>query len=364
MDLATGTGLTGPLTGCTEIIDVSNIVTVRKKTAIEFFASATRNLLEAGASAGTRHVITLSIVGIDDVGLGYYLGKRTQEEAVRLGPLPWSILRATQFHEFAEPLLDGARGPFVVVPHLLCQPVAVAEVARAGRPGGPAAGRSPATAGRTRTTPADRHGPPSGESATVPRDRGAAAHTGRGRRGDDRRRSAPPGRVRPWRTNLHRVPARGRTGGRCDIHPKAHERNPMNNLAIRLTLAIPFLEEVLVGCWNQFAPHSFYDNFPTVNLNPPFSHHFAHDFGGATMGIALVLGIAMVTPRTHYVVPAALAFSTWAVPHFFYHLLNTFPPTLALTITLHTANAVVAVLGLTAVGMAVLRDRRATSSAM
>lgn len=139
----------------------------------------------------------------------------------------------------------------------------------------------------------------------------------------------------------------------------------MNKLAIRLTLVIPFCDQLIVGAWNAIAPRSFYDNFPTVDLNPPFSDHYAHDFGGATLGIALLLGIALVKPKTHYVVPAALAFSIWQVPHFFYHLFNTEPPTTTQAIFLNGANAFVAILGLVPVLLAVLRDRRpsATTSA-
>src|SRR3569833_750506 len=137
-----------------------------------------------------------------------------------------------------------------------------------------------------------------------------------------------------------------------------HERTPMNTLAIRLTLEIPFYEQMIVGGWNLLAPRSFYDIFPRVDLNPPFSDHLAHDFGGATLCIALLLGIALVKPKTHHVVPAALAFSIWQVPHFFYHLFNTEPPTVAQTIILNAANAFVAVLGLVPILLAVLRDRR------
>ncbi|MGP4017499.1 SDR family oxidoreductase [Saccharopolyspora sp. 5N708] len=131
VDLTTGEGLAEKLAGCEEIVDVTNIMSVRKKPSVEFFAAATRNLLDAGSAAGVQHVIALSIVGIDDVDLGYYFGKREQEELVRQGPIPWTILRATQFHEFPEPLLDGAHGPFVVVPRELSQPVAAEEVAHA-----------------------------------------------------------------------------------------------------------------------------------------------------------------------------------------------------------------------------------------
>ncbi|MCR6489590.1 hypothetical protein M8542_42925 [Amycolatopsis sp. OK19-0408] len=135
----------------------------------------------------------------------------------------------------------------------------------------------------------------------------------------------------------------------------------MNTLAIRLTLVLPFLEQLVVGAWNAFAPESFYEHFPTVDLNPPFSEHYAHDFGGATLGIALLLAIALVKPKTHFVVPAALAFSVWQVPHFCYHLLHTEPPTTGMTVFLHTANGVVALLGLAPVLLALRRDRRHTT---
>ncbi|HWD02129.1 MAG TPA: NAD(P)H-binding protein [Amycolatopsis sp.] len=129
VDLTTGECLESKLKNCDEVVDVTNIMSVSTKRAVAFFAAATRNLLDAAASAGVRHVVVLSIVGIDDVDLGYYLGKREQEALVRQGPVPWTIQRATQFHEFPEPLIDGARGPFVVVPAELSQPVSAQEVA-------------------------------------------------------------------------------------------------------------------------------------------------------------------------------------------------------------------------------------------
>jgi uncharacterized protein YbjT (DUF2867 family) len=130
VDLSSGKGLGEKLAGCTTIIDVSNSATTRKSAATSFFSSSTRHLLEAGERAGVQHIVTLSIVGIDKVDFGYYMGKREQERLVSQGPLPWTILRATQFHEFPEPLL-ALRAPLVVVPHMLSQPVAAAEVASA-----------------------------------------------------------------------------------------------------------------------------------------------------------------------------------------------------------------------------------------
>jgi hypothetical protein len=130
------------------------------------------------------------------------------------------------------------------------------------------------------------------------------------------------------------------------------------NTLLRILLLIPLGEEIVVGGWNQFAPRSFYDNFPTVDLNPPFSDHFAHDFGGATLGIAVLLAIAIVKPRTHFVVPAALAYSMFAVPHFFYHLLNMEMAGPGQQAFLTVANAFVALLGLAPIPVALLRDRR------
>ncbi|SDW76184.1 hypothetical protein SAMN05421504_1011439 [Amycolatopsis xylanica] len=132
----------------------------------------------------------------------------------------------------------------------------------------------------------------------------------------------------------------------------------MNNLTIRLALLIPFGEELVVGGWNQLFPRGFYDNFPTVDLTPPFSEHFARDFGGATLGLALILGIALVKPKTHFVVPAALAYLAFAVPHFFFHLLNMDAASHGQKMFLTIGNAAVALFALAAIALAVGRDRR------
>jgi hypothetical protein len=88
---------------------------------------------------------------------------------------------------------------------------------------------------------------------------------------------------------------------------------------IRIGLAILFLVEFVVGAWNTISPETFYLYFPTVDHTPPFSEHYARDFGGATLGIALLLGIALVAPKAHFIIPATRAYSMFSVPHFFYH---------------------------------------------
>jgi uncharacterized protein YbjT (DUF2867 family) len=129
VDLTTGKGLDEALSGADAIIDVSNVTTMSKKTSVAFFAAVTEHLLSAGARAGVGHVLALSIVGVDHVDFGYYLGKRRQEELLAAGPLPWTVLRATQFHEFAGQTLARVAGPLAVVPRMLVQPVAAREVA-------------------------------------------------------------------------------------------------------------------------------------------------------------------------------------------------------------------------------------------
>jgi uncharacterized protein YbjT (DUF2867 family) len=131
VDLVTGTGLAAALAGCGGVIDVSNVTTTRRAVAERFFTAATTNLRDAAAAAGVRHYVLLSIVGVDRVDLGYYRGKRRQEELLAAGTVPWTVLRTTQFHEFAAQILDRSRGPVALVPALSSRPVAVGEVADA-----------------------------------------------------------------------------------------------------------------------------------------------------------------------------------------------------------------------------------------
>jgi uncharacterized protein YbjT (DUF2867 family) len=132
IDLTSGAGLEARLTGAEAVVDVTSIQSQRRKKTEAFFGSVTRHLLAAEAATGVRHHLALSIVGIDDVPSGYYQGKQHQERLVTEGQVPWSILRATQFHEFAEQALGFVRlGPLSLVPRMLSQPVAAVEVAEA-----------------------------------------------------------------------------------------------------------------------------------------------------------------------------------------------------------------------------------------
>lgn len=129
VDLTTGVGLEAALEGVGVVIDTSNVSTMGARKSVRFFEAATGHLLAAGAAAGVRHHVALSIVGCDRVDLGYYLGKRRQEELVAAGPVPWTILRATQFHEFAGQLVDRSPAGLALAPRMATQPVAASEVA-------------------------------------------------------------------------------------------------------------------------------------------------------------------------------------------------------------------------------------------
>ncbi|MET7747625.1 NAD(P)H-binding protein [Micromonospora sp. NPDC005367] len=129
VDLIRGTGLDEALTDVAAVIDVTNRSTISRKRSVNFFGTVTGNLLAAGRRAGVRHHVALSVVGVDRVGFGYYAGKRRQEELVLDGRVPATVLRSTQFHEFAAQRA-AYRGPIVAVPQVLSQPIAAHEVAR------------------------------------------------------------------------------------------------------------------------------------------------------------------------------------------------------------------------------------------
>jgi uncharacterized protein YbjT (DUF2867 family) len=120
------------LAGVEAVIDTLGITTTRRKPATEFFTTTTRNLLQAERAAGVDRHVLLSIVGIDGSTFGYYRAKVAQEEAARAADPSVTVLRATQFHEFADQMLQRAKvGPLIVVPKMRSATVAAAEVAAA-----------------------------------------------------------------------------------------------------------------------------------------------------------------------------------------------------------------------------------------
>ncbi|MFL6073813.1 MAG: SDR family oxidoreductase [Mycobacteriales bacterium] len=133
VDAYAGTGLDDALRGVDAVIDATNTSARDEAEIVDFFGTITRNLLAAEESQGVRHHVLLSIVGIDhDQNVAHYSGKREQERQVTAGPVPWSIVRATQFHDFGAMVAEWTeRDGTATVPPLLVQPVDPADVAEA-----------------------------------------------------------------------------------------------------------------------------------------------------------------------------------------------------------------------------------------
>jgi len=130
-NLQTGAGLAEALTGVDAVIDATNVKSTTKRASTTFFETTARTLITAAEAAGIRHIVALSIIGIERVPYGYYQGKLRQEQVLQQSPIPVSILRAAQFHEFASQYLATMRGPLVLVPRWRAQPVSAREVGQA-----------------------------------------------------------------------------------------------------------------------------------------------------------------------------------------------------------------------------------------
>ncbi|WP_127792631.1 SDR family oxidoreductase [Agromyces sp. LHK192] len=131
VDLVAGTGLAAALAGVEVVVDVSNVSTLKAAESEVFFTTVTRNLLAAERDAGVGHHVALSIVGVDRAPYAYYAGKVAQERAVESGDVPWTILRATQFHEFAGQMLENLTVAGIhLAPRARTQPIAAHEVAQ------------------------------------------------------------------------------------------------------------------------------------------------------------------------------------------------------------------------------------------
>jgi uncharacterized protein YbjT (DUF2867 family) len=132
VDLLTGEGLDTGLKGADVVLNLTNSPTFDDASA-GFFRTTMENLLTAAQREGVRHAVILSIVGVDQVpDLAYYRAKVLQEELLKAGQVPYSIVRATQFFEFAEAILSWtADGDVVRLPSTPVQPMASADVAKA-----------------------------------------------------------------------------------------------------------------------------------------------------------------------------------------------------------------------------------------
>ena len=127
----TGEGLAPALEGAAVVIDVSNAPSWEASAVMKFFLTSTHNLLDAEAAAGVQHHIALSVVGAERMpGNTYMPAKIAQEAAIQDGPIPYTIVRATQFFEFVGAVADsGTIDGTVRLPPIDFQPIAADDVA-------------------------------------------------------------------------------------------------------------------------------------------------------------------------------------------------------------------------------------------
>lgn len=130
VDAVSGAGLDAAVAGAEVVVDVTNAPPSGPLTQVEHFTAATGNALAAEARAGVAHHVLLSIVGLERVPENaHYQGKAAQEAAVRSGPVPYTILRTTQFFEFLDTIAgwNTEDGVTTLAP-VAMQPVALDEV--------------------------------------------------------------------------------------------------------------------------------------------------------------------------------------------------------------------------------------------
>lgn len=131
VDLTSGEGLDAALEGVDAVVDAISAELTDRNETLAYFGATTRNVLAAEKRAGVRHHVLLSIVGIHRVeGNAHYAGKRVQERLVGEGPVPWTIVPATEFHDFAATVCSWTeRDGVATIAPLLVQPIAPDDIA-------------------------------------------------------------------------------------------------------------------------------------------------------------------------------------------------------------------------------------------
>jgi uncharacterized protein YbjT (DUF2867 family) len=131
VNTVTGEGLAQALAGAQVVVDVANAPSWEDNAVLAFFETSGRNLLAAEAAAGVGHHVALSVVGTDRLlASGYFRAKMAQEKLIRASPIPYTIVRATQFFEFVGGIAkEATSGQTVQLPPALMQPIAADDVA-------------------------------------------------------------------------------------------------------------------------------------------------------------------------------------------------------------------------------------------
>ncbi|WP_406275846.1 SDR family oxidoreductase [Nocardia sp. NBC_00881] len=133
VDTLTGKGVKKVLQAVDVVVDVSNSPSFADDDVMEFFRTSTTNLLDAAREAAVEHYVALSVVGTERLPeSGYFRAKAAQEELIKGSGLPYSLVHATQFFEFAGAIADSATDTGKVrLPGAALQPMAADDVAAA-----------------------------------------------------------------------------------------------------------------------------------------------------------------------------------------------------------------------------------------
>jgi len=131
VDIITGEGLAEALDGAQVVVDVANAPAWDDAAVLDFFQTSARTIEAAESAAGVGHHVTLSVVGADRLAAdsGYMRAKVAEEDLIKAGPIPYTIVRATQFFEFIGRIAEsGADGDTIRLSPALVQPEAADDV--------------------------------------------------------------------------------------------------------------------------------------------------------------------------------------------------------------------------------------------
>lgn len=133
INAVTGEGIAGAVAGADVVVDVANSPSFEDEAVMKFFEASSRNLLAAETAAGVAHHVALSVVGTERLlASGYFRAKMEQERLIKASPVPFTIVRATQFFEFLGAIAQsGGDGPTVRMPVAMIQPMAASDVSAA-----------------------------------------------------------------------------------------------------------------------------------------------------------------------------------------------------------------------------------------
>ena len=129
----TGEGLAEAFSGADVVVDVANSPSFEDAAVLNFFETSGRNILAAGAAAGVKHHVALSVVGSERLpDSGYFRAKIAQEKLIKASPVPYTIVRATQFYEFVGAIAQSNNeADGIHMPTAKLQPIAASDVSAA-----------------------------------------------------------------------------------------------------------------------------------------------------------------------------------------------------------------------------------------